>query len=313
MMSFPDLTADILRKAPDLRGDLQANAPLGAMSWFRTGGVAQLLFSPADTEDLACFFKALDTDMPVLILGAGSNMLVRDGGVAGAVVQIGKPFAQVSTEENYRIRAGAAAPDVKVARAAAEAGIAGLSFLRGIPGSIGGAVRMNGGSYGGEVSDVFISLRGVTREGDLVELSKDNMKFAYRFCGAPDNIVFTEILFQGKSGNREEILQDMNEITEKRSQTQPVNAKTAGSTFKNPPNAKAWELIEAAGCRGLQVGDAQMSEKHCNFMINLGNATATDLENLGEEVRRRVKEHSGIELEWEVRRIGQPVTDQPSP
>ena len=304
-MNFQDLTDDILKKAPALQGQLQANAPLGAMSWFRAGGVAQLLFSPADTEDLALFFKVLDPGFPILILGAGSNMLVRDGGVPGAVVQVGKSFSQVSVEDGYRIRAGAAAPDVKVARAAAEAGISGLSFLRGIPGSIGGAIRMNGGSYGGEISDIFVSLRGVTQEGVLVELSKDDMKFSYRFCGAPDNIVFTEVVFQGAPGDRETILQEMNDITEKRSSSQPVNAKTAGSTFKNPPNAKAWQLIEAAGCRGLRVGDAQMSEKHCNFMINLGNATATDLEDLGEEVRRRVKDHSGIDLQWEVRRIGQ--------
>lgn len=303
-MTFPDLTNDIREKASGLRGELTANAPLGAMSWFRAGGVAQLFFSPADTEDLALFFKTIGPDFPILIIGAGSNMLVRDGGVEGAVIHVGKTFSDVHVEDGYRVRAGAAAPDVKVARAAAEAAIAGLSFLRGIPGSIGGAVRMNGGSYGGEVSDVFVSLRGVSRVGDLVELDKKDMNFSYRFCGAPEDIVFTEVLFQGKPGDRDAILAEMNTITETRSNAQPVNAKTAGSTFKNPPNGKAWQLIEEAGCRGLRIGDAQMSEKHCNFMINLGNATASDLEDLGEEVRRRVLEHSGVELQWEVRRIG---------
>lgn len=303
-MTFPDLVADIKNKAPNLKGTLTANAPLGQMSWFRTGGVAQLLFSPADTEDLSLFFKAIGPDFPVLIIGAGSNLLVRDGGVEGAVIQVGKPFSEVVIEEGCRVRAGAAAPDVKVARAAAEAGIAKLSFLRGIPGSIGGAVRMNGGSYGGEVSDVFVSLHGVKRSGEIVELKKEDMGFAYRTCTAPYDIVFTDVLFQGAPGDREKILEEMNVITETRANSQPVNAKTAGSTFKNPPGAKSWELIESAGCRGLQIGGAQMSEKHCNFMINLGNATATELEDLGEEVRRRVKEKTGIDLQWEVRLIG---------
>ncbi|MDR1829086.1 MAG: UDP-N-acetylmuramate dehydrogenase [Methylobacteriaceae bacterium] len=303
-MAFPDLTADIRAKAPALRGTLEANYPLGEKSWFKAGGVAQLLFSPADTADLALFFRAIGPDFPVLIIGAGSNLLVRDGGVPGAVVQVGKAFAEVRVEDGCRIRAGAAAPDVKVARAAMEAGIAGLTFLRGIPGSIGGAVRMNGGAYGGSISDVFVSLTGVTRAGELVELGREDMKFSYRHSGAPEDIVFTEVLFQGQPGDPEQLAAIMAEITEKRAATQPINAKTGGSTFKNPPGHNAWQLIEAAGCRGMRRGDAEMSDLHCNFMINVGNATAADLEDLGEEVRRRVKEHSGVELQWEIRRIG---------
>jgi UDP-N-acetylmuramate dehydrogenase len=224
--------------------------------------------------------------------------------VEGIVVRLGKSFADVRIEPANRVRAGAAAPDVKVARAAAEAGISGLSFLRGIPGAIGGALRMNGGAYGGETKDVLIEARGVTRAGERVAYTNAAMGFSYRHSSAPEDVIFTEALFEGAPGEASVILAEMNAITEARSSTQPVNTRTGGSTFKNPPGRKAWELIDAAGCRGLRIGDAQVSEMHCNFLINHGAAKAADIEGLGEEVRRRVREHCGVELEWEIKRIG---------
>jgi len=242
--------------------------------------------------------------VPVLVVGLGSNMLIRDGGWEGVVIRLGKGFAEIAVDENRRIRAGAAAPDVKVARVAAEAGIAGLSFLRGIPGTIGGALRMNGGAYGGETKDVLVEARGLTRSGEKVAYTNDQMGFTYRHSAVPDDVIFTEALFEGRPGDPEAILAEMNTITEARSSTQPVNTRTGGSTFKNPDGRKAWELIDAAGCRGLRMGDAQVSEMHCNFLVNHGAATATEIEALGEEVRRRVREASGITLEWEIKRVG---------
>lgn len=303
---FPDITAELKAAMPELRGKLEANAPTAPLSWFRTGGPAQVLFTPADENDLAYFLSRLGPEVPILVVGLGSNLLIRDGGWEGVVIRLGKGFAGIAVEAGNRVRAGAAAPDVKVARAAAEAGIAGLSFLRGIPGTIGGALRMNGGAYGGETKDVLVEARGVRRSGETVTFTNAQMGFTYRHSSVPEDVIFTEALFEGRPGDPAAILEEMNAITEARSSTQPVNTRTGGSTFKNPPGRKAWELVDAAGCRGLRMGDAQVSEMHCNFLINHGSATAADIEGLGEEVRRRVREACGIELEWEIKRVGRP-------
>jgi UDP-N-acetylmuramate dehydrogenase len=283
---------------------MRANAPAAPLSWFRTGGPAQLLFTPVDEEDLALFLEKLPLDIPLLVIGLGSNLLIRDGGLPGVLIRLGKGFVTTVIEEGHRIRAGAGMPDVKVARVAAEAGIDGLSFLRGIPGAIGGALRMNGGAYGGEVKDVLVEARALDRAGRVHVLDNAAMGFTYRHCAAPDDFIFTQALFQGASGEPEAILAQMNAITEQRSSTQPVNTRTGGSTFKNPSGRKAWELVDAAGCRGLRIGDAQVSELHCNFLINHGSATAAQIEALGEEVRRRVLDASGVALEWEIKRVG---------
>ena len=301
---FPDITGALKAAMPDLRGKLEANAPTAPLSWFRTGGPAQVLYSPTDAEDLAYFLARLDPDIPVLVVGLGSNLLIRDGGWAGVVIRLGKGFSEISVLPDHRIRAGAGAPDVKVARVAAEAGISGLSFLRGIPGTVGGALRMNGGAYGGETKDVLVEATGVSRSGQRLSFTNGQMEFTYRHTGVPDDVIFTDALFQGQPGDPETILAEMNAITEARSSTQPVNTRTGGSTFKNPPGSKAWELVDKAGCRGLRIGDAQVSEMHCNFLINHGAATAADIENLGEAVRRRVRDVSGIELAWEIKRVG---------
>lgn len=301
---FPDIVLELKASMPDLRGTLEANASSVPLSWFRTGGPAKVLFTPVDEDDLAYFLAKLDAAIPVLVVGLGSNLLIRDGGWPGVLIRLGKRFADVNVEPNLRVRAGAGAPDVKVARAAAEAGIAGLSFLRGIPGAIGGALRMNGGAYGGETKDVLIEARGVTRSGERVSYTNAEMGFTYRHCAVPDGVIFTEALFEGRPGDPAKILAEMNAITDARSSTQPVNTRTGGSTFKNPSGKKAWELIDAAGCRGLRIGDAQVSEMHCNFLINHGSATAAEIERLGEEVRRRVRENSGVELQWEIKRVG---------
>ena len=304
-MRFPDITPELRQKMPKLRGRLVADQPLASFTWFRSGGPAQAFFTPTDEDDLAYFLQNLPPDIPLTLIGAGSNMIIRDGGVPGVVMRLaGKAFTEISVEENHRIRAGAAVPDVKVARAAAEAGIAGLSFFRGIPGSIGGALRMNAGAHGGEVTDVLVEARGLDRQGRVHMFTHADMGFSYRHSKAPSDIIFTQALFQGRPGVPADILAEMDEITAAREAAQPIKEKTGGSTFKNPPGAKAWQLVDAAGCRGLIVGDAQVSPMHCNFLINRGHATSADIENLGEDVRRRVKENSGIELEWEIKRIG---------
>jgi UDP-N-acetylmuramate dehydrogenase len=303
-MSFPDITPELRAGAPELRGELRPNQPLAAFSWFRTGGPAQVLFEPADEADLALFLASCPHSVPVMVVGLGSNLLVRDGGVAGVVVRLGKGFQSIVVEEGHRVRAGAGAADVKVARAAAEAGVAGLSFLRGIPGTIGGALRMNGGAYGGEVKDVLASCRGVDRWGVIRAFSLVEMGFTYRHSSAPEDVVFTSALLQGRPGEPLAILAEMNAITDARQATQPVNTRTGGSTFKNPPGAKAWELVDRAGCRGLRRGGARVSELHCNFLIAEAGATAADVEDLGDEVRRRVREACGVELEWEIKRVG---------
>jgi len=302
-MSFPDIVAALQSKMPALRGRLLANQSLAELTWFRVGGPAQILFMPEDEEDLAYMLANLPAEIPVAVIGLGSNLIVRDGGVPGVVIRLGRGFGEISIE-GLTLRAGAAVPDVKAARAAQEAGIAGLSFLRGIPGGIGGALRMNGGAYGRETKDALIEARAVDRAGRVHVLGNADMHYTYRHCGAPDDYIFTQATFHGERGDPAVIAAEMEKITESREATQPIKSRTGGSTFKNPPGHKAWQLIDAAGCRGLRIGDAQVSEMHCNFLINLGNATAADIETLGEKVRHRVKENSGIDLEWEIKRIG---------
>ncbi len=303
-MTFPDITAALKADMPALRGRLLANQSLAELTWFRVGGPAQVLFMPEDEGDLGYFLGHLAADIAVTAIGLGSNLIVRDGGVPGVVVRLGRGFNDIKTEPGYRVRVGAGVPDVRVAKAAQEAGIAGLAFLRGIPGAIGGALRMNGGAYGGETKDVLIEARGVDRMGHIAVLRNADMHYSYRHCGAPEDLIFTAALLQGQPGDPAKIAAEMGKITESREATQPVKSRTGGSTFKNPPGQKAWQLIDAAGCRGLAVGDAQVSEMHCNFLINRGNASAADIETLGETVRARVKETSGVDLEWEIKRIG---------
>jgi UDP-N-acetylmuramate dehydrogenase len=302
---FPDLIPQLKAQLKQLRGRLLANQSLAELTWFRVGGPAQVLFMPEDEDDLAYFLASLPAEIAVTVVGLGSNLIVRDGGVAGIVVRLGRGFSEVVVD-GVDVRAGAALPDVRVARVAQEAGIAGLSFLRGIPGAIGGALRMNGGAYGGETKDALIEARAVDRGGRVHVITNAELGFTYRHCGAPDGYIFTQATFRGTRGDPAVIAAEMEKITESREATQPIKSRTGGSTFKNPPGGKAWQLIEAAGCRGLRLGDAQVSEMHCNFLINLGNATAADIENLGEQVRARVKENSGVELEWEIKRIGVP-------
>jgi UDP-N-acetylmuramate dehydrogenase len=303
-MTFPDIVPDLKAKMPELRGRLLPNQSLAELTWFRVGGPAQVLFMPENEADLAYFLAQLPADIPVVVVGLGSNLIVRDGGVPGVVIRLGRGFNEVTVVDDHRVRAGAAVPDVKVARVAQEAGIAGLSFFRGIPGAIGGALRMNGGAYGGETKDVLVRVQAVSRKGELVTIASDGMGYSYRHCGVPDDYIFTEALFGGRPGDPAVIAAEMDKITESREATQPIKSRTGGSTFKNPPGHKAWQLVDAAGCRGLKVGQAQVSELHCNFLINLGGASATDIETLGETVRKRVKEHSDVELEWEIKRIG---------
>ena len=301
-MSFPDIIPELTARLPELRGRLMAKQPLGEFTWFRVGGPAQALFMPQDENDLAYVLHNLP-DIPVTVIGAGSNLIVRDGGVPGVVIRLGRGFNEIKVEANNRIRAGAAVLDVMVAREAQKAGIAGLAFLSGIPGSIGGALRMNGGAYGGETKDVLIEARGVDRAGTIRTFGNADMGFSYRHCSVPDDVIFTSATFQGRAGDPVQIAAEMTTIKKKREQSQPRN-RTGGSTFKNPPGHKAWQLIDAAGCRGLRVGGAQVSELHCNFLISGEGASASDIETLGETVRQRVKAHSGIELEWEIKRIG---------
>jgi UDP-N-acetylmuramate dehydrogenase len=293
-------------RLPDLRGRVLYNEPLAPLTWFRVGGPADLLYTPADVEDLAYFLKNLPTEVPVHVMGLGSNTIFRDGGVEGVVIRLGgKAFAHCEVEPDNRIRVGAAVPDAKVARVAAEAGIGGLSFLRGIPGAIGGALRMNAGAHGGETKDGFVSAKGVDRLGNIRAFTSADMGFVYRnAAGAPLDVIFVEATFAGEPGDPAVLAAEMDEITKKREATQPIKEKTGGSTFKNPPGNSAWKVVDAAGCRGLRKGGAQVSEMHCNFLINTGDATAADIEGLGEEVRARVKAHSGIELQWEIKRIG---------
>ena len=295
--------------APSLRGRLVAGANLADLTWFRVGGPAEVLFTPADEEDLAALLAALDPEMPVTVIGLGSNLIVRDGGIPGVTVRLGgKAFGTVSIDGDT-ISAGTAVPDMRLAKAAAEAALDGLAFFRGIPGSVGGALRMNAGAHGGETTDVFLEARAVDRRGNLHLFDHGRMGFSYRHCSAPEDVIFTEARFKGRPGVRETIEAEMERVTAAREAAQPIRERTGGSTFANPEGGKAWQLIDAAGCRGLTRGGAQVSEMHCNFLINRGGATAADIEGLGEEVRRRVRETSGVELRWEIKRIGVSTPD----
>ncbi len=293
----------LINQLPTVRGKLIANAPLADQTWFRVGGPAEVLFRPADEEDLAVFLSACPRDVPVTVIGAASNLLIRDGGVPGIVIRFSPSFATIKPENDF-LRAGAAAIDLNVARAAQSTGLAGMEFLCGIPGTIGGGLRMNGGSYGREFKDIVVSADIVTRDGLRQTLTQDEIGFSYRHTDVPDDVIFVSALLRGTPDERDAIQTRMNEIQTSRADSQPIREKTGGSTFANPEGHKSWQLIDAAGCRGLKMGQAMMSEKHCNFLINTGNATASDIEALGEEVRRRVRDHSGIELRWEIKRIG---------
>lgn len=304
-MSGADILDALGAARGEIRGALEPDRVLADIAWFRVGGPAELLFQPADEADLSTFLAALPEDVPVLPIGLGSNLLVRDGVVPGVVVRLSaRGFGKTTVEEGDRLRTGTAVPDVRLAKAAADAGLAGLAFYRGIPGGIGGALRMNAGAYGGETKDRLIEARAVDRKGRVHVLSNADFGYAYRHSAAPADLIFTEALYQGEPGDKATIEAEMAKITESREATQPVKSRTGGSTFKNPPNGKAWQLIDQAGCRGLVIGGAQVSELHCNFLINTGTATASDLERLGETVRARVLATSGVRLDWEIKRIG---------
>ena len=288
-----------------MRGRLTENAPLAPFTWFRVGGPAELLFQPADADDLARLLEKLNPDVPVTVIGVGSNLLVRDGGIAGVVVRLSaKGFGQTVREAGDRIRAGAALPDKRLAAFALEEGLGGFAFFHGIPGTVGGALRMNAGANGVETRERLVEARAVGRDGRRVTLTNADMGFTYRHTAAPDDLIFTDALFEGPPAGRAAIQAEMDAVAAHRESAQPIREKTGGSTFTNPPAGKAWQLIEAAGCRGLRIGDAMVSAMHCNFLINAGAATAADLERLGETVRARVLETSGVRLDWEIRRVG---------
>lgn len=306
----PDCEVDGAVEAPvsteGLRGHLTANAPLARHVWFKTGGNADWLYEPADLADLRDFLARLDGQLPVMALGLGSNLIVRDGGVPGVVIKLGKPFAKIEAQENCILACGGGAHGILVASSARDAGIAGLEFMRGIPGTVGGFVRMNGGAYGREVSDVLLDCDVILPDGTFVTLPAADLRYAYRHSALPEGAVVVGARFQGTKGDPKDIGAEMDRIADARESSQPLRTKTGGSTFKNPVGMKAWELVDAAGCRGLRMGGAQVSEKHTNFLINTGNATSADIEGLGEEVRRRVYKNSGIMLEWEIQRVGRP-------
>ena len=293
-----------LATMPRVRGKLTPNAPLAPLVWFKSGGNAQWLFEPKDEQDLTDFLRDLDPDVPVMALGLGSNMIVRDGGVPGIVVRLGKPFAKIDRVNSVTLRCGGGASGILVSSSARDAGIAGLEFLRGIPGTVGGFVRMNGGAYGREVADVLVSARVALRAGEVEEWPLDRLGYTYRHSDIPCGAVVIEATLRGIPGDPAKIGEEMDRIAAAREESQPLRSRTGGSTFKNPPGHKAWALVDAAGCRGLALGDAQVSEKHCNFLLNLGDATSADIEALGEEVRRRVMTKTNIMLEWEIERVG---------
>ena len=297
-------TAPAADALPAIAGSAEANASLADFIWFRTGGPAEWLVRPRDETDLARFLRELDPSIPVIPVGVGSNLIVRDGGVPGVVIRLPKGFAKTNVERSNRIRAGGAAMGITVASAARDAGIAGLEFLRGIPGTVGGAVRMNAGAYGRDVNDILVEAKVVLRDGTVETWPLDKLGYTYRHSEVPDGAVVIEALFQGRPGDPAEIGAEMDRIAAEREASQPLRSRTGGSTFKNPDGNKAWKLVDEAGCRGLTMGGAQVSEKHCNFLLNLGTATSADIEALGEEVRRRVLAKSGITLEWEIQRIG---------
>jgi UDP-N-acetylmuramate dehydrogenase len=303
-VAFPDITPELKAAMPELRGRVLANQSLAELTWFRVGGPAQVLFTPSDQSDLAYFLKRLPDELPVYVVGVGSNLIVRDGGLPGVVIRLApRGFGETATEGDI-VSAGAAALDKRVAETAAAADLAGLEFYFGIPGTIGGALRMNAGANGAETKDVLIEATGIDRRGDAHIFSNADMKFVYRNSGVDPSIIFTSARFRGRPATPQAIRARMNEVQTHRETAQPIREKTGGSTFKNPPGKSAWKLIDAAGCRGLKLGGAQVSEMHCNFLINTGTATGHDIEALGEAVRERVKQNSGIELHWEIKRIG---------
>ena len=289
---------------PSVRGRLTAGAALAPLVWFKAGGAAEWLFEPQDADDLAAFLGALDPTIPVMALGLGSNLIVRDGGVSGVVVRLGKAFAQVAVADPLTLACGGGASGILVSSTARDAGIAGLEFLRSIPGTVGGFVRMNGGAYGGEVKDILVDCDVILRSGERVTLPVADLHYTYRHSDLPAGAIVIGARFRGQPGEPAAIQAEMDRISASREASQPLRSKTGGSTFKNPPGHKAWELVDRAGCRGLQLGGAQVSEKHTNFLINTGDATSAEIEALGEEVRRRVRETAGIELEWEIQRVG---------
>ena len=304
MMAARTQSPSLIDRLPPVRGRLRADADLSKVTWFKVGGPAEVMFRPADADDLSAFLAAKPADVPVTVIGVASNILVRDGGIPGVVIRLGREFAAIEAE-GMEIRAGAAALDVNVATVARDASIAGVEFLSGIPGTVGGALRMNAGAFGSEIKDCIVSAEAVGGDGNLHRLHADDLGFGYRSCGVPEDWIFVSALLRGSPGERDEISRRMDEIAVKRKAGQPQRMPTGGSTFANPPGLKAWELIDSAGCRGLVRGGAKVSDKHCNFLINTGGATAADLEGLGEEVRRRVFDNSKIKLEWEIRRIGE--------
>jgi UDP-N-acetylmuramate dehydrogenase len=289
-----------------IRGKLTKDAPLAPLVWFKTGGKADWLFEPADLRDLTNFLDQLGGSMPVMALGLGSNLIVRDGGVPGVVVRLGKAFAQVEKRDEVTLDCGGGASGILVASTARDAGIAGLEFLRGIPGTVGGFVRMNGGAYNREVSDILVSCDVILPDGNFVTLAADELCYRYRHSALPQGAIVVGARFRGHPGDPEAIGAEMVRIAAAREESQPLRSRTGGSTFKNPDGKKAWELVDAAGCRGLKVGGAQVSQKHANFLINTGDATSADIEGLGEEVRRRVAQSQGVDLEWEIQRVGRP-------
>ena len=299
----------LLKKLPPVRGRLLPNAPLADLTWFKTGGPAEVLFMPADEADLAEFLKITPRDIPVYVIGVGSNLLVRDGGIPGVVIRMGRGFNDIALAGPQQIRCGTAALDMRVAQFALTHSIDSLTFLIGIPGTIGGALRMNGGAHGGETTDVLVEARAVDREGNIKVLQHADMNYTYRHCGASEELIFTEALFQGKVGDAAAIKAQMDSHVEHRVNAQPIKSRTGGSTFKNPEGHKSWQLIDKAGMRGFNVGPAKVSEMHCNFLINEGGATAAQIEELGETVRARVKDTSGVELDWEIKRIGLSLED----
>src|SRR4051794_12550606 len=305
-MTFPDITPELKAAMPELRGRLLANAPLGPLTWFRVGGPAQILFTPADEEDLAYFLAHLAREIAVYVVGVGSNLIVRDGGMPGIVIRLSPRGFGEATADGEVVRAGTAALDKRVAEVAAAANIGGLEFYFGIPGTIGGALRMNAGANGGETKDVLVEAKGIGRDGSKHVFSNAEMKFVYRNSDVDPSIIFTSARFRGEIRDAEAIRARMADVQAHRETAQPIREKTGGSTFKNPPGHSAWRLVDAAGCRGLRIGGAEVSEMHCNFLINTGNATAHDIETLGETLRERVKANSGIELHWEIKRIGIP-------
>ncbi len=287
-----------------VRGKLKSDAPLAPLVWFKSGGPAELLFEPADQEDLVTFLSGLDTDIPVMALGLGSNLIVRDGGVPGLTVRLGKPFARIEQIDEVTLRCGGGASGILVSSTARDAGIAGLEFLRGIPGTVGGFVRMNGGAYGREVEDILLSCSVVLRDGGVEEWPAERLGYTYRHSELPEGAIVVEAVLRGVRGDPVAIGAEMERIAAAREKSQPLRSRTGGSTFKNPPGHKAWALVASADCRGLRIGDAQVSEKHCNFLLNLGNASSAEIEELGEEVRRRVYDRTNVILEWEIQRIG---------